>query len=42
MARERKRPMAPEQAIARAATRRARPVPGSTAEHVESFEARYG
>jgi hypothetical protein len=42
MARERKRPMAPEQAIARAATRRARPAPGSAAEHVQALEQRHG
>jgi hypothetical protein len=42
MARELRRPMSPESAIGRAATRRARPVPGTAADHVRALEARYG
>ena len=42
MARERKRPMSPEQAIGRAATRQVRPAPGTSADHVRQLEQRYG
>ena len=42
MARERRRPMSPEDAIGRAATRQARPVPGTPADHVRELEQRYG
>jgi hypothetical protein len=42
MARERRRPMSPSQAISRAATRRARPVPGTAADHARTLEGRYG
>lgn len=41
MARDRRRPMSPEQALERAATRRAG-APGSTAEQVRQLEDRYG
>jgi hypothetical protein len=42
MARERKRPMAPEQAIGRAVTRQARPAPTTTPEDIRRLETRYG
>jgi hypothetical protein len=42
MARERKTPMSPQQAIARAATRRPRPAPGTPADHVSQLERQYG
>jgi hypothetical protein len=42
MARERKRPMRPEQAIRRATTRRARPAGGTSAEQVRALERRLG
>jgi len=42
MARERKRPMRPENAVERAVTRRARPAPGSTAEQVQALEKQLG
>jgi hypothetical protein len=42
MARELRRPMAPERAIARAATRQARPSPAPVTEQVRALEARYG
>lgn len=42
MARELRRPMSPTRAISRAATRQARPAPGTAAEHVRAIEARHG
>lgn len=42
MARERRRPMSPQDAIGRAASRRASPAPGTTADHVRELERRYG
>jgi hypothetical protein len=42
MARERRRPMSPENAIARGVTRRASPAPGTIGEQVQALEALYG
>jgi hypothetical protein len=42
VARERKRPMAPGEAVQRAATRRARPAGGTSADQVRALEGRYG